>query len=138
MKPWLALLLVGCASRIAPPPDDPEPARAAAMAPAPATIHRSEVVQTVERGLGALLARADVAPVMRGGAFAGFSIRGAAPELARVGLVPGDVLVAAGGKPIRTPDDAQAAFEALRTAPAVVLEVERGGEKKTLTTPIAP
>lgn len=134
----LLVVIAGCASKLAPEPAAPE--ATAALAAAPAGIRRAEVLAAVERGLGQLLARSEVAPVVRDGIFVGFAVVHfeRASDLARVGLAPGDVLLAVGGKPIRTPDEAQLAFEGLRAAPSIVLEIERAGAKKTLTTPIAP
>lgn len=103
-------------------------------------IARSEVVRVVDGGLGVLLARAELNPVLRERAFVGFEIVkfDSSADLARVGMRPGDVLVSVGGKPIRTPEEAQVAFDALKTAPAVVLEVERAGIRRRVTTPIGP
>lgn len=134
----MLFLLAGCASKLAPEPAAPE--ATAALAAAPQPIRRGEVVAAVDRGLGHILSRSEVAPVVRDGAFVGFAVTSfdKTSDLARVGLQPGDVLVAVGGKPIRTPDEAQVAFEGLRSAPSIVLDVERAGAKKTVTTPIAP
>lgn len=123
-----------------------EPSTAVRRAPAP--LRRAEIAKAADDGLGALLAHVEVKPVQREGAFVGFAVLrfvcepagscDADAALARIGLEPGDVLVAAFGKPIGTPDQAQIAFEALRSAPSVELTVERRGARRTVTTPIQP
>jgi S1-C subfamily serine protease len=140
MKWMLCLLAItaGCGPKRE--PATPAQPTAAVATAAPGPLHRAELVATIDGGLGQILSRSDVAPVVRDGAFVGFAVVrfDQASDLARVGLEPGDVLTAVGGKPIRTPDEAQAAFEGLRTAPSIVIDVERAGAKKTLTTPIVP
>lgn len=131
-----SLILCGCGSSAA--PASAPSAVPSAAAPAPAPIHRAEVERAIDEGLGSLLGRADIAPVKRKGSFVGFAVTGFDGPLGRVGLEPGDVLVRVGGKPIATPDEAQLAFEALRQAPSIVLEIERGGTPKTVTTPVLP
>ncbi len=136
---WIAIVLV--LGACAPKPQAVVPAQEASATPVVVgPLHRAEVVATVDRGLGSILSRSEVAPVIREGSFVGFAVVrfDEATDLARVGLEPGDVLTAVGGKPIRTPDEAQLAFEGLRSAPSVVIDVERAGSKKTLTTPIVP
>ena len=133
---WFSLL-VGCGASSA-PAAGPAPSPAPSAAPAPAPLRRAEVEAAVDAGLGALLARADIAPVKRNGAFVGFAVTGFDGPLGRAGLEPGDVIVRVGGKPIATPDEAQVAFESLRRAPSIVLEIERAGTPKTVTTPILP
>lgn len=134
------VVLVGCGSSAPAAKSGPAPTGSAALPAAPAPLRRAEVVQAVDDGLGVLLSHVEVAPVKKDGAFVGFALVRIDREgaLARVGLEPGDVLLGVGGKPIRTPDEAQLAFEQLRTAPAVVLEVERAGARQTVTTPIQP
>ena len=137
---WLLVACVGCGASQA-RAESELPAEPPILAPpAPAGLHRAQVVAAVDRGLGALLSRAEVEPVLRQGSFVGFAIVrfDADADLARVGLRPGDVLLAVGGSPVATPDQAQRAFESLRTAPRVVLDVERGGQKRQLVTPILP
>jgi S1-C subfamily serine protease len=51
---------------------------------------------------------------------------------AAAGLHAGDVIVSVGGERVRDPDDVAAAIQDLRPGATVELEIERGGERRTL------
>lgn len=143
MKRVTLILAMGTMFGCAGPKEAEDPHLALQDEPAPSApraITRAEVNRAVDAGLGQLLARADLNPVLRAGAFVGFEIRSfdTPADLARLGLQPGDILCAAQGKPIRTPDEAQLAFEALRDAKAIELDVERGAIRRRISQPIAP
>lgn len=139
--PWLLLACGASPVESAKVPDPIASAR-----PTPGPLRRAELTHVIDQGLGALLAHVEVAPMQREGRFLGFAIqRFVCTEAAdcdvgpaRLGLRVGDILLQVGGKPIATPDEAQLAFESLRDAPEIRLEVERENVRRTLTTPIAP
>lgn len=110
----------------------------AASPPPSIAVERTELQRIVDAGLQPLLARAELEPVLRGDAFVGFRVVHFEGDLRRVGLQEGDVLLGVGGQPIRTPDEAQRAFESLRSAKSIVLDVERGGLRRGVVTPVVP
>ena len=55
---------------------------------------------------------------------------------ARVGLAQGDLIVAAGGQPVRTPDDLYDALRAAR-ADSIQLNVVRGTDERTIEVSFA-
>jgi putative serine protease PepD len=51
---------------------------------------------------------------------------------ADAGLRAGDVIVAVGGEPVREPDDVAAAIQDRRPGESIAIEIERGGDRRTL------
>ena len=100
-------------------------------------LRRSQVKQTIGKGLGYFLQNVTVEdyPVMKGGKFHGFKIRAISAELG-VDLRPGDVVTRVNGMPIEHPEEADAAMRALEKAPALRVDYERGGKPQVLELPI--
>jgi general secretion pathway protein C len=126
------------------PDDEPMPARATSGLPAapaaPGTsrtaVRRAELDETLAAGPGALLARVRVEAVGRR-RFAGWRIL-SLPEDPRLALQPGDVVRRVNGLGLERPEDLSRVFEALRAAPEIVVEYERGGERRAWRLPIVP
>lgn len=97
--------------------------------PVSTVLSRTTVDATIQKGLGAFLARVDVEASMKGEAFDGFRIvRFRDAQLADAGLELGDVVQRVNGESIEKPDDALRAFESLRVASELVIECTRDGE----------
>jgi len=148
----LVLASLTCAT--APPPpvaEEPTPIAAApAPPPAPATctsfagpgvLRRSLVVRTVNAGLGRWLAGGVlVDPFLQKKRFRGWIIRKLYPDdvcYREVDLQPGDVVLRVNGKSLERPEQAKETFDALATAPALVVEFTRAGTPMKLTFQIA-
>ena len=76
-----------------------------------------------------LATQARVVPSFREGQAQGFKMFAIRPGslFAKLGLQNGDVLQRINGQPLKTPDTAMTAFESLREARHVELDLERGG-----------
>lgn len=81
-----------------------------------------------------------VRPVMAGGRLKGFAVspRREAALFRRAGLEPGDVVTAVNGRDLASVGDPRAVMEALASANAITLQVERDGRSRTLTLPLGP
>lgn len=122
------------------------PAKAPAEASPPAEsvatpiteLHRADVVEVVEGGLGRFLQDVEVRAVLKEERFVGFRlVRIRNVERFRgVGLEPGDVITRVNGRPIEHEGEAFDVFQSLRTAPFLELDYLRGGEKMRLSLPI--
>jgi hypothetical protein len=101
-------------------------------------LERADVVATVDAGLGAFLQEVEVRASMVDGAFQGFEIvRFDKPDRWRgVGLLPGDVIVRINDQPIERPEQAYAAFAALKSAPALEVSYLRQDRAMRLSLPI--
>ncbi len=96
--------------------------------------------QTVHEGIGALLARVDVSPMLQAGRFVGFRLdRARGLQRLRAGgldLQPGDIVTRVNGQTIERPEHAQAAFLSLAEAPEIVIDVLRRGAPVTVRTAV--
>jgi hypothetical protein len=154
------LLLYACAGgpKAAPPPAAPaRPARAAppppAEPPAPrastehilianvtndknspyiGVIDREGLQAIVDQGLGRLLARLKVSPVLQRGHFQGFRVTALDPAWNGGGVQIDDVIQHLNGLPIERPEQAQAAFESLREASEISVDLVREGKPRKL------
>jgi S1-C subfamily serine protease len=152
-----ALALAACATA-APPPLGPGEAPAvlpgpAPVAPVPAAeapctafaragvLRRSAVSRTLDAGLGQWLAGGvDVDRSLAGGRFQGWAVRSLYPGdpcYREVDVRVGDVVVRINGQSIERPEQASEVFSSLRTAPALVVDLLRGGQSRTVTIAIA-
>lgn len=115
----------------------PPTTTAAAVPEKITSLKRSEVKQTIGRGLGYFLQNVSVDdwPVMREGRFHGFRIR-SINETWGIDLRPGDVVTRVNGMPIEHPDEADSAMRALEKAKALRVDFERDGKARTLELPI--
>ncbi len=151
----LALTLLACASSThvdlspAEVPFTPPSTGAEAAPPAaapdpddgpPVAFTRSTMRQTVHEGIGALLARVDVSPMLQAGRFVGFRLdRARGLQRLRAGgldLQPGDIVTRVNGQTIERPEHAQAAFLSLAEAPEIVIDVLRRGAPVTVRTAV--
>ncbi|MBW8367080.1 MAG: type II secretion system protein C [Arenimonas sp.] len=86
-----------------------------------------------------LLAQTGLRPRLRGGQADGYTVipRGDGAMFRRAGLEPGDVLLTVNGQAL-TPERIAEIDQMLRSTPSVVVTLERGGERKTLTLQMEP
>lgn len=110
---------------------------AAAVVPKTTSIKRSQVKQTIGKGLGYFLQNVTVEeyPAMKANKFYGWKLRSVNAELG-VDLRPGDVVTKVNGMPIEHPEEADAAMRSLEKAPALRVDFERDGKAQTLELPI--
>lgn len=101
-------------------------------------LERAKVVAAVDDGLGQFLQQVELEASLKEGRFEGFRIvRFAVAEDWRgVGLLVGDVVTSINDLPIERPEQAHAAFVALRTAPALEVAYLRAGRPMRLSLPI--
>jgi hypothetical protein len=124
-------------SAVPTPPNDPT-----VVAPAPmdnlgrdpfaGTIDRAGLIAIIDQGLGRFFGKLRVAPAMDGKRFVGFAVTGIEPAWGDIGLRPGDILLRVNGQVIERPEQAMAAFESLRVASEVVVDLTREGVPATL------
>jgi hypothetical protein len=153
------LVLAACASRApAPPAQAPAKSEPAAVRPPPppppppasnqqiliatvtndknspyvGVIDREGLHAMIDQGLGRLLGRLKVSPVLQRGQFQGFRVTGIDPAWKTSGIGVDDVVVRLNGQPIERPEQAQAAFESLRVASEISLDLMREGKPKKL------
>jgi type II secretory pathway component PulC len=110
---------------------------AAAVMPKSTVLKRSQVKQTIGKGLGYFLQSVSVEdyPAMKGNKFYGWTIRSVSAELG-VDLRPGDVVIKVNGMAVEHPEEADAAMRTLEKAPALRVDFERDGKPQTLELPI--
>lgn len=95
-------------------------------------LDRRGLIAIVEQGLGRTLARLKLSAVMNKGRFTGFRVTQIDPAWSAAGIEVGDVLLRLNGQPIERPEQAQEAFDSLRVASEVALELTRGEQKRSL------
>lgn len=91
-------------------------------------IDRAGLRAIVDQGLGRVLARLQLSPVLLKGKFQGFRVNQIDPAWAASGVAVNDVLRRLNGAPIERPEQAMAAFESLRVASELALELSREGQ----------
>jgi hypothetical protein len=112
---------------VAPPADDNLGAN-----PYSGSIDRAGLIAIVDQGLGRFFGHLRLAPVMDGKRFVGFAVAGIDPAWGDIGLRPGDIIQRVNGQVIERPEQAMAAFESLRVASEVMVEITRAGVPATL------
>jgi hypothetical protein len=98
-------------------------------------ISRDELLPVLDGGLGRFLQNVETEPAFHKGSFVGFrivSLFPGEPAFASLDLRPGDTVTRINGKPIERPEQAAAVWENLRTASNLVVDYQRGGEKRAL------
>lgn len=125
-----------------PPPPPPPPARSERIMIATVTndknspyvgvIDREGLHAIIDQGLGRLLGRLKISPVLQRGKFEGFRVTGLDPVWSGAGMLLEDVIVRLNGQPIERPEQAQVAFESLRVASEISLDLTREGKPKKL------
>lgn len=156
----LMVLLCSCASGAAAPPPatpavaaEPEPLAAAAASPArtapeatctafarPGVIRRSAIRRAVDAGLGQWLGGVEIEARVGKGRFQGWVVRRLHPDdpcYQQVDIQAGDVVTRVNGKSVEKPEQANEVFTALRTAPAIVVDLQRGGAAHKVKLAIA-
>jgi type II secretory pathway component PulC len=110
---------------------------AAAVVPRTTSLKRSQVKQTIGKGLGYFLQNVTVEdyPAMKANKFYGWKLRSVNAELG-VDLRPGDVVTRVNGMAIEHPEEADAAMRSLEKAPALRVDFERDGKPQSLELPI--
>jgi S1-C subfamily serine protease len=138
MAIWLGVVLAGCGGAVASSAPVETVASAEEEAPvAPprreGTIARAELDAVLEQGLGRFLGRVTTEAHLEGGRFVGHRLLELRSELfAGVDLQAGDTLVEVNGMPVERPEQALRAWEALRVASELTLDILRDGEARQL------
>ncbi len=96
-------------------------------------IEREGLVAIVDQGLGRFLQHVQLEPAVANGKFGGFRVAALDPAWKGAGLESGDVITRLNGQPIERPEQAMAAFESLRTASEVKVELMRDGTPANLS-----
>jgi S1-C subfamily serine protease len=94
------------------------------------SIARADLLAQLDAGPGPILGRVEVTAEHDGERFRGWrlvAVDPEAPPFPGVDLVPGDVLIAINGRSIARPDELQKVWGELRTASAIVADLERDG-----------
>lgn len=119
------------------PPATTATTTAAPVVPPTTSIKRSQVKQTIGKGLGYFLRNVTVEdyPAMKANKFHGWKVRSVSAELG-VDLRPGDVVLRVNGMPIEHPEEADLAMRSLEKAPSLRVDFERDGKPQTLELPI--
>jgi hypothetical protein len=131
--PELSTALNGLPTPVAPPTViTPAAGNNLGVSPYMGTIDRAGLIAIVDQGLGRFFSHLHLSPVVTQGKFVGFSIARIDPAWGEVGIAVGDVLLRVNGQPIERPEQAMAAFESLRVASEVALELTRAGVPATL------
>jgi len=139
-----SLMLIACGGAT-PPAQEPRAEASAAQEPAAphplrreGTIDRAELDAVLAEGFGRFLQRVTTEPHLDGGRFVGFRLTELRTELFEgVDLQPGDTLLSVNGLPIERPEEALVAWNALRVASELTIEVLREGERRQLRFAIA-
>jgi general secretion pathway protein C len=98
-------------------------------------IRRAELDPILEAGLGRFLQGVESEPYVREGDFVGFRVLALWPDDPRfrnAGIEPGDVVTSVNGHPIERPAQALKAWQSLRVASELMVEILRDGERRTL------
>ena len=95
-------------------------------------LDRAGLLAIIDQGLGHVLARLKVSPVLVKGRFQGFRVNAVDAAWSECGVRVDDVLVALNGQSIERPEQAVIAFESLRVASELSLQLVRGGEPVAL------
>jgi hypothetical protein len=126
---------------VLPPPPPPPPPPACMAFARPGVLRRSALRRGVDAGLGQWLAGGvDVDRSPPRGRFQGWLVNRlypADPCYRDIDVRVGDVVVRVNGKSVERPEVAGEVFSALRSAPALVVELVRDGQPRTVTLPIA-
>lgn len=141
--------LAACAHKAAPsvqpaPQQAPAPVAAEAPSAEPSTLARNDdgaylgvidragLNAIVEQGLGRMLGRLQLSPVLDGKRFQGFRVAALDPQWDGSGVQTGDVITRLNGAPIERPEQAMTAFDSLRVASEVAVEIVRDGKPMAL------
>lgn len=132
-----AIVLAACAGS-APPPARPPVAAVEPPPPQPerqGEIVRAALLPVLDEGLGRFLGGVRVEAVVTDGRFTGFRVVSIYPDDPRfegIELAPGDVILRVNGEVIERPEQAFLVWNGLRVASELMIEYERGGERREL------
>jgi general secretion pathway protein C len=107
-----------------------------AKVPASGVIPRRALEQFLDDSPGVFLQHVDTEPRFVGGRFAGWKLRAFFPGDARfagIDLRAGDVIERVNGSSLERPEQLMNLWRALRVAPQLTVELERDGQKRTLS-----
>ncbi|HEU0032529.1 MAG TPA: hypothetical protein VFQ53_17980 [Kofleriaceae bacterium] len=143
--------LASSASSMTPPAGEPTATAAPAAPPRPmappgkglrtGTITRARLLAVLDAGPASFLRQLEVMPKKDGERFVGWELVQLVDRkspLVDIDVLPGDVLLAVNGKPISRPDQLQAVWDSLRTAPEVTAQLWRGNAQLTLAFKVEP
>jgi type II secretory pathway component PulC len=101
------------------------------------TISRADLEAVLSQGLGRFLQSVSTEAHLEEGRFVGHRVTELRGTLfTGVDLAPGDTLVRVNGMPIERPEQALAAWNSLRVASELALDILRAGERRELRFPI--
>jgi len=106
----------------------------------PGVIRRASLVRQLDAGIPRWLQGVEGDRVLANHRFQGWQVRSLHPDdpcYKDVDLRAGDVVQKVSGKSIEKPEQAFDVFQALRTAPALVVDYLRDGKSRKLTIPIS-
>ena len=95
-------------------------------------LFKADVQKVLERGPQRFIASLRVAPHMNGKRFVGFRIDGFAPDSPLVnsrGVQPGDVILKVNREPVERPDQFMRAWEVVKGADTLEVEMLRAGQR---------
>jgi hypothetical protein len=125
--------LRGVPSRTAEPTVDAPPAGDnLGREPFAGTIDRTRMILIVDQGLGRFFGQLKLRPSLDGKRFVGWEVVGIDPAWGETGIRVGDVLLRVNGQAIDRPEAAMTAFESLRVASEVLVELTRAGVPASL------
>ena len=106
----------------------------------PGVIRRTSLVREIDAGMARWLRGVEGDRLLDKHRFQGWQIKSLHPVdpcYREVDLREGDVVQKVSGKSIEKPEQAFEVFQALRTAPAIVVDYMRDGKARKLTIPIS-
>jgi S1-C subfamily serine protease len=112
----------------APPTAQSSLSRADASGEYLGVIDRAGLTAIVTKGLGHMLARLQLSPELDGKQFRGFRVASLDPQWSASGVQTGDVITRLNGQPIERPEQAMVAFDSLRVASEVAVDIVRDGK----------
>ncbi len=95
-------------------------------------------ITSIMKNLDQYIGSARVVPYFKGGEPYGFRVSNLKEDalVYEMGVRSGDIIRSVNGLPIRTPEDAFAAYQELQSESAVEVELERNGESTTISVPL--
>ncbi len=119
----------------APSPGAPRAGRPPAGAPLPGV---DSGMPNLMENLDQYIGKARVVPYFKGGQPYGFRVSNLSSDamIYDLGIRSGDIIRSVNGIPIRTPEDAFAAYQQFQNESSLQVELERNGESTTVTVPL--
>jgi len=95
-------------------------------------VDRAGLTAIVEQGLGRMLGRLQLRPTLEGNRFRGFRVAGLDAQWSTSGVRTGDIITRLNGQPIERPEQAMVAFDSLRVASEIAVEIVRDSKPMRL------